>query len=210
MARTGGRSAVFAWIVGSLCAAVVITLAVLTLPLLPIGATWFGGEATPEASDAPAREAVPGEPRECQDLYGDALWAALRWTPSAELEVSRDAPATAATGVVDTLTPDVRFTCAWTSERGEISTTYADVPADAPSVIRAVLPEEGFTCDKVADRIRCTRTTTEGEGDEAIQAVETIEAGDGRWLSSVQHGWHPQAYAGRTADRVWAVSLAAD
>lgn len=199
MARLGGRNSIFAWIIGILCAAVVVVLAVLALPLLPIGATLFGGEPASEA-DGPERAPIPGEPRECRDLYGEALWATLRWAPASEIDVSTEQPATSASDVVAALELNVRFTCAWSSERGEISTTYADAPVDTPEVIRSALPELGFGCVAVADRVRCSRS--DGE------TIETIEAGDGRWLSTVQNLWFPEQYATRTADRVWAVTIA--
>ncbi|MFV0374256.1 hypothetical protein [Microbacterium sp.] len=198
MARVGGRNAVAAWIIGVLCAAIVIGLAVLAVPLLPGGSTWFGA-APEEEAPAPERAPVPGEARECRDLYGDALWASLRWEPGAEISVSRDSPNLTATEVVDALAPAVRFTCAWTSEDGEITTTYADVAADAPTVVKATLPDAGFGCRNVRDRVRCTRT------DEDV--IETVEVGDGRWLSSVQVAWTPTQYAERVADRAWSVSL---
>lgn len=188
----------FAWIIGVCCLAVVVTLGVLALPALIDDEA---GTVGLPVQSGPTREAVPGEPLECRDLYGEALWASLRWGSSGELRQSREAPAVSATPVVDALELDVRFTCAWDSELGTISTTYADAPADAVTVAEGLLPASGFSCADAGERLRCARTDPEAG------VVETIELGDGRWLSSVETGWHPERYHGRTADAVWAVSL---
>lgn len=187
-----------AWVVGIACAAVVGALVWLAAPLLPASLQFVDQQVNPPTSGPAAGdggEVATGEPVECRDLYVDALWASLAWTEDAVLTPSADRPATSATGLVDALSPAVRFTCAWTSASGAISTTLADVPADAGAIARTALPALGFACSDVGDRVRCVL--------DADGRVETIEAGGGRWLSSVQDGWHPAQYASRVADRVW-------
>jgi len=199
MARIGGRNAVFAWIVGIVCAATIAGLAFLAVPLLPASFTWLTGTLASPVSEPVAAdedEVTAGAPAECRGLYADALWAGLVWTPESDLRASTDPPLTTATGLVDALQPAVRFTCAWTSAEGTISTTLADVPVDAGAIAEAALPSSGFSCADHEDRVRCTRA--EGE------VVETIEAGGGVWLSTLQDGWQPSNYASRVAGRVWA------
>lgn len=200
MARVGGRNTSLAWVVGLTCAAVVAALAWIAAPLLPGTVQFVGDQLNPPTSDpaaGDAEDAVSGEVSECRDLYADALWTSLVWTPDSVLTPSTDAPESTASGLLDALSPKVRFTCAWTSADGAISTTVADVPADAGAIAGTALPALGFTCEDVDARIRCVR-----EGEDGTR--ETIEAGGGTWLSSVQDGWHPSGYAQRVADRVWA------
>lgn len=199
MARVGGRSTSLAWVVGLTCAAVVGALAWIAAPLLPGTVQFVGDQLNPPTSDPAAGDgddAASGEVTECRDLYADALWTALVWTPDSELTPSTDAPESSASGLLDALSPKVRLTCAWTSADGTLSTTLADVPADAGAIAGTALPALGFVCDAVDERIRCVR-----EGEDGTR--ETIEAGGGIWLSSVQDGWHPASYAQRVADRVW-------
>ncbi|CAI9390553.1 hypothetical protein [Microbacterium sp. T2.11-28] len=199
MARVGGRSTSLAWVVGLACVAVVGALAWIAAPLLPGTVQFVGDQLNPPTSGPAAGdgdEASSGEMGECRDLYADALWTALVWTPDAVLTPSTDAPESSASGLLDALSPRVRFTCSWTSAEGAISTTLADVPADAGAIARTALPALGFACDAVDDRTRCIREGEDG-------ARETIEAGRGVWLSSVQDGWQPAGYAERIADRVW-------
>ncbi len=198
MARIGGRNAVFAWVVGIVCAATVAGLAFLAMPMIPASFGWVMGTLTSPVSEPVAAdedEAVPGAPAECRHLYGDALWTSLVRARESALTPSTDPPATTATALVDALQPAVRFTCAWSSAEGAISTTLADVPVDAGAIAEAALPSRGFACADHDDRVRCTRT----EGD----LVETIETGGGVWLSTTQEGWRPSDYASRVAERVW-------
>ncbi len=200
VSRTGGRNSVAAWIIGVVCLAVVVTLLVLALPVLPATPGWvrdlFGSEETSEeVVDEPGALA-----NNCRDLYADAQWAGLQWTPESALVPSTDAPQTTVPEVTEALDPQVRVTCDWSSEDGTISTTVAEVGSDAGDIIAAGLPEKGFTCTEiteVADRVRCVRSTDEG-------ALETIEAGSGLWVSSLHEGWTPDQYASRIALRVWA------
>jgi len=204
MARVGGRNTSLAWVVGLACAAVIGVLAWVAAPMLPGAAQFVGDQLNPPTSEAVAGDgdaASPGGVHECRDLYADALWTSLVWTPDSVLTPSTDAPASSASGVLDALSPQVRFTCAWVSAEGSISTTLADVPADAGAIATTALPALGFACESVKDRTRCAR---EQEG-----VRESIEAGDGVWLSTVQDGWHPAGYDTRVADRVWA-DLATD
>ncbi len=198
MARVGGRNTVFAWTVGVACAAVVGALVWLAAPLVPAGLVFLGDKVNPPTSGPVAGdgdEVVSGEPAECRDLYPDALWSSLVWEEGSVLTPSDSAPASSADGFVDALAPSVTFTCTWKSDAGAISTTLASVATDAGAIARTALPALGFECGDVADRVRCTLTTEERH--------ETIEAGGGRWLSSVQDGWRPARYDDEIAERVW-------
>jgi hypothetical protein len=188
---------VFAWIVGVVCAAVVATLAVLAVPVLPALTGWAMGAFVAEDTAAGEADAAPQErPLGCRDLHDGPLWATLDLAPGSRLAASTDAPATSAGALVEALAPTVRLTCVWTADAGTISTTVADVPPDAAAVAGAALPGMGFTCAEVRDRMRCDRTA---EG-----VVETIEVGGGSWLSTTQNGWHPVGYADRVAEPVFA------
>lgn len=202
MARVGGRNALFAWVVGIGCAVVLGALALLALPLMPASLAWMQG-----AIDRPAQTSAPvaagdegaaGLPAECSDLYDEALWATLRFTSEAVLTPSTDAPTTSATSLVTALQPEVVLTCSWHSEKGTITSTLATVPPDAGAIAAAALPGDGFTCEDVDGRTRCTRT----DGD----LVETIDAGGGLWLSTSEDAWHPSGYVKATTDRVWGAS----
>lgn len=202
MARVGGRNAAFAWVVGLACAATVGVLAVLAIPMIPASVSWLGSAAGRPATSTPAAEStgqaapLDGIPTRCADLYDAALDATLTFAPGAAgLTTSSDAPTTTATPLVDALRPQVVFTCAWRADAGTVTTTLANVPADAGPIAAAALPAAGFTCSSQAERTRCTRT----DGD----LTETIEAGGGRWLSTSETGWHPTDYVTRTAKRVW-------
>jgi len=207
MARVGGRNAAFAWVVGIGCAAIVGALAILAVPLIPASVSWVGEAvqapgAKPAAgiSDNPGSTAGTGSaeptglPTECAQLYDEAIWAALKFTP-ATLSPSKDAPTTTATQLVAALNPQVAFTCSWRADAGTVTTTLATVPADAGPIAAAALPGAGFTCTSEGERTRCART------DGAL--TETIEAGAGLWLSTSENGWHPSDYVARTAKRVW-------
>ncbi|CAL4860867.1 hypothetical protein [Microbacterium sp. MM2322] len=200
MARVGGRNAGFAWFVGIVSAAVVVTLLVLAAPMFPAATQWIaqaGGSAqrAGDPDDPAATADATSTPLQCRDLYNEAAWAGLRWTDGAELTPSMDPPVTSAADFVTALDPDVTVTCRWTSDKGEISTTVATVPTDAGAIAAASLPGQGFECVE-DDRIRCTRT--------AKDLIETIEAGGGLWVSTSQEKWHPKRYADGVAASVWA------
>ncbi|MCR2813753.1 hypothetical protein [Microbacterium sp. zg.Y1084] len=199
MARTGGRSTWLAWTAGVLSAGIVAALVWLALPGLPAvvgltGDSLRDGQQVQQAEAADAPEAVT--PGECRRLYSDALWAGLSWQPGSELDQDRSVPKTSATVLVDSLAPDVRFTCTWTSEAGSISTTLAAVGSDAGAIAQAALPDLGYGCGVVADgRVRCTKA--------ADEVYETLEFGEGLWLSTTETAWHPERYASRVAEAVW-------
>lgn len=198
MARVAGRNAVFAWFVGVVSAAVVVTLLVLAFPLFPAATQWIAqaGGAQPTGEPAPAASGAASDgPRTCRDLYNEASWAGLRWTDGAELAESTDPPVSTAKELVAALEPAVVVTCRWTSDEGEISTTVATVPTDAGAVAAAALPAKKYTCGDADGRVRCTRT----DGD----LIETIEAGGDRWVSTSQRAWHPAGYADGVAEAVW-------
>ncbi|MDJ1114382.1 hypothetical protein [Microbacterium dauci] len=207
MASVGGRNTVFAWFVGVVCAAVVIAMIVVALPLFPATSGWFAGAFTevqrffdPDAAPpAPEPSETPVDPAafdECRDLYDDALWASMRWTSGAELVASTDAPQSSATALVDALLPEVSMTCTWTADVGSVSTTVASVPTDAGAIAASALPTVGFACDVRDSRTLCTRT----DGD----LVETIETGGGLWVSTSEDAWHPSGHARRVAEAAWA------
>lgn len=194
-----------AWVVGLACAAVIGVLAWTAAPLLPGAAQFVGDQLNPPTSEAVAGDgdaAAQDGVHECRDLYANALWTSLVWTEDSVLTPSTDAPASSASGLLDALSPQVRFTCDWVSAEGTISTTVADVPADAGAIATTALPALGFACETVEARTRCVRD------DDGMR--ESIEAGGGVWLSSVQDGWHPAGYDTRVADRVWGDTTAAD
>lgn len=197
MARVGGRNAFIAWVVGIGCAAILGALAFLAVPLLPASVSWIGD--TVDRPTSPPTVAAPdadsGMPTECDDLYGEALWASLRFSEGAILTPSVDAPTTTATALVDALQPQVQLTCAWYADAGTVTTTVATVATDAGAIAASALPASGFTCETREDRTRCTRT--DGE------LTETIESGGGLWVSSSETGWHPAGLMDRVSDRVW-------
>ncbi len=196
MARVGGRNAIAAWMVGIACVALVGALAFLALPLLPAATGWVGERVEGPSTAAPTPDPTSSEAvTECSDIYGEALWAALRGADGAVLSPSLDAPTTTATAIVTALQPQVTLTCTWTATAGTVTSTLATVATDAGAIAAAALPAAGFTCESASERVRCTRA--DGE------LTETIEAGGGRWLSSSESGWHPEDYAARVADAVW-------
>ncbi|WP_405371609.1 MULTISPECIES: hypothetical protein [unclassified Microbacterium] len=213
MSRIGGRNAGFAWFVGVVSAAVVVTLAIVAAPLFPAATGWFANayrevqltidpdSVPPRPEPAPAEAEDPeveqgGPPTECRDLYDQTLWTSLSASTGSEMVSSQDAPASSATALIDALQPSVAMTCAWTADEGSLSTTVAAVPTDAGAIAAAVLPEAGFSCDDSTGRVLCTRT----DGD----LIETIETGGGVWVSTSQQAWHPSSYASRVAEDVWA------
>lgn len=199
MARVGGRNAFIAWVVGIGCAATLGALAFLAVPLLPASMSWVENTVdrptTQPVADDGAQSETAGTPTECDQLYGEALWALLRFEDGAVQTPSTDAPTTTATALVSALQPQVLLTCSWTAEVGTVTTTVATVATDAGAIAASALPASGFACETIADRTRCART----DGD----LTETVEAGGGLWVSSSESGWHPAGYTSRVADRVW-------
>lgn len=201
MARVGGRNSAFAWIVGILCAGVVGVLAWIAAPLMPVAVQFVADQLNPPTSEPAAGSGGAGaddpQPSECRDLYPGDLWSELTRTEDAVLTPSDEWATSAASGLLDALTPTLRFTCAWTGDERAVVTSLADVPADAGAIAETALPALGFTCAPVEVRTRCVR--------EDGQTVETIETGGGLWVMSVESGWRPDRYADRVAAQVWPV-----
>lgn len=191
MARIGGRNVVFAWIVGVICAGVIGALLILTVPLVTTGMGLIGGGVA-----AGGRATADEGPQQCRDLYPEALWVSMQYTPGAELAQTDDAPVSTASALVGALAPEVRFTCVWTADAGSISTTVAAVGTDAGSIAASALPAQGFSCSEREARTLCSRS----EGD----LIETIEAANGLWVSTSQTGWFPEQYASRVGNTVFA------
>jgi len=203
VARTGGRNSWIAWPAGLLCAAVVVALAWLAHPLLPVAVTWAGDmlrASTSEPVAAPVTEsvatrAVAAGDIDCRALYSDRLWAELTWTPTVLLSQSAAAPATSVTALTDALAPAVRVSCLWRTDDGRtIASTLANVGGEAADIAEASLRGQGFACSADAALV-CARTS----GD----VVEEHTLRDGLWLSSVETAWHPDAYGARLAAHVW-------
>lgn len=199
MARVGGRNAFIAWVVGIGCAATLGALAFLALPLLPASVSWVGATVDrpteqPVAAD-PLGGNEGGTPAECDQLYGEALWASLRFSDGAVLTPSKDAPTTTATALVSALQPQVQLTCSWKADAGTVATTFATVATDAGAIAASALPGSGFACEAREERTRCTRT----DGD----LTETIETGGGLWLSTSETTWHPAGYTDNVAAQLW-------
>lgn len=194
MARLGGRNAPFAWVVGILCAAIVAGLAFLAIPMVPVVTDW-AVQTLSGSKPSSERAGDDDGPVECRDLYVAPLWASLTWASGSELTRPAEVTATSAAALLEAAQPTVRFTCAWSSDAGTVSTTVAEVDQDAAAVAVAGMPALGFTCAEVGTRTRCARA--EGE------VVETVETGGGLLVASVETAWHPTQYAARVADRVW-------
>ncbi|MCR2763217.1 hypothetical protein NQ152_06785 [Microbacterium sp. zg.B48] len=203
MARTGGRNSWIAWPAGLLCAAVVVALAWLAHPMLPVAVTWTGDmlrastsqPAAAPVSESVATRAIADADIDCRALYSDRLWAELTWTPSALLSQSTAAPATAVTALTDALAPAVRVSCSWRTDDGRsIVSTLAGVGADAAAIAQPALRGQGFACTDEGALV-CSRTS----GD----VVEEHTLRDGLWLSSVENAWHLEAYGARLAAHVW-------
>lgn len=198
MARVGGRNSALAWTVGLACALVVGGLVWIAAPLVPglvgfVGGQLGGPTSGPVADDAGAEAAGP--PTECRELYDTSVWRSLVWSDDSILTPSTDAPATMAPALVDALAPAVRLTCGWTGPEGSVSTTLADVPADAGAIARTALSVQGYTCEERERRTRCVRE----DGDDR----ETIDIVGGLWVSTLESGWRPAGYVDVVADRVW-------
>jgi hypothetical protein len=196
VARVGGRNAWIAVPAGLACAAVVAGLVWLSMPMVPVTVAWAGDmlrnattpEADPSPGDTPARRAATGIALDCRAIYTDALWNELTWTGGAILDQSFDAPATTVTALTEVLAPEVRLTCAWTTDDGaSVASTLAVVGVDGPTLAEAALRGQGFACAIGETGLRCTRA----DGD----AVETHVFRDGLWLANAERSWHPEGYA---------------
>lgn len=199
MARVGGRSAWIAWPAGVVCAVIVAGLFWLAAPGIPAAIGFIGdtlrGATTPREETAARGRQTDGPATDCRGLYPDRLWAELTWTPGVLLSPSAAAPATE-TGLVQALTPAVRFTCVWTAEGGKtISTTLADAPGDAAAIAHAALAAAGFACEVEGGRVHCERT--------AGAVVEIHDLEGAVWLSSVLTAWEPEEYGAQTASRAF-------
>lgn len=197
MARVGGRSLWLAWPIGVICAAIVAVLVWLAAPGVPAAIDFVGATLRASTSTAAADEAEdaaqPGT--DCRDVYPDALWAELVWTPDVLLSQSAAPPATAP-ALVAALAPHVRLSCSWRAGEGRsASTTIADVPPDAPVLAQTALTAEGFTCAAEGEGVHCERTEA--------GIVEIHDLRGGVWISSVLTGWMPKDYAAQVASRVF-------
>ncbi|BDV29690.1 hypothetical protein [Microbacterium terricola] len=203
MARIGGRNTWLAFPASLLCAAIVAALLWLSLPMMPVAVAWVGDSlrsATARAEASPATEATggvvdAGGGLDCRDLYPDDLWVELVWTPQALLAQTTAPPATGVAALTDALAPVVERTCTWNADKGTVTSTLAQVGADAITVADAALRGQGFACTQADGGLECSRT----EGD--VIEEHTIRAG--LWLSSVETSWHPEDYGSRLAAFVW-------
>lgn len=198
MARVGGRSLWLAWPIGMVCAAVVAALVWLAAPGVPgaidfIGSTLRGASSAAAAEEEPQRDA--GRGTDCRDVYPDALWAELVWTPDVLLSQNTARPA-ATPSLVTALAPQVRLSCTWRAGDGRsASTTIADVASDAAVVAQTVLTSEGFTCAGQDDGVHCERT--------GADITEIHDLRNGVWVSTVLTGWVLPGYAAQVASRVF-------
>ncbi|GAA2986306.1 hypothetical protein JOD63_002294 [Microbacterium terrae] len=201
MARIGGRNRWIAVPVGLLCAAVVGALVWLALPGIPAVVEWTGdtlrrGTAAEarEAEPTPAQLATDGR-LDCRELYPSDLWSRMLLARDAQLKQDLSAPATAATGLVDALTPEVRVSCRWTGDSGTVATTLAFVETDAAALADPALRGQGFDCSSVDDTLTCVRT-------EAGVLEEHVVRGH-LWLATTESTWHPEDYTERLRTYVW-------
>lgn len=207
MARIPGRSAWLAWPSGLICAAVVVGLVWLAIPMLPTVAAWSGDTlraAVSAPTAAPAESKRPsvletvasGEDLDCRRFYPADLWTELTWSPRTMLLQDRTAPATSAVALTEALAPRVSVTCRWTFHTGAaISTTLAQVAEGSGAVAEATLQADGFSCAPQGAALACTR-------DRAGVREEHAFAGD-LWLSSVESGSVPEEYGSRLLAATW-------
>ena len=204
MARLGGRNSWIAVPAGLACAAIVAGLVWLSMPMVPVTVAWAGDmlrnatapRAEPTPGDTPARRAATGGALDCRAIYSDALWNELTWTGRTLLDQSFDPSATAVVSLTEVLAPQVRLTCAWTTDdRGSVVSTLAVIAADGPGLAEAALRGQGFSCSTGDHGLHCARS----EG----STLETHVLRDGLWLSSVERTWHPDDYAARLEREVF-------
>lgn len=207
MARIPGRSAWLAWPVGLLCAAVVVALVWLSIPMVPATVAWAGemlrtATSGPAASPTEAARASTLETAEsdadldCRRFYPADLWTELTWSPRGLLVQDFSAPSTTVTTLTEALAPQVRVSCRWTFHDGATATsTLARVAPDAAPVAEATLQANGFTCATSGTVLSCTRT-------QAGVVEENAFSGD-LWLSSSTTGAVPESYSTRLAAGLW-------
>jgi len=202
VARISGRNLWIAIPAGMLCAAVVGALAYLAVPMLTPAASWVGAMAynithlpAPAVEEGTAGTFATTEGSDCRALYPDPLWSELVWTPEVLLSQTAAAPAEVDPALAEALQPEVRVSCTWRApgERS-ISTTVAEVAADAVPVAAASLTAAGYRCEQ-SGSLRCVRTSG------AVVQEDIMR--DGLWISSVETSWHPEDYSGRIAAHVW-------
>lgn len=202
MARVGGRNVWIAVPVGALCAGVVGILAFLAQPMLPHAAAWVGETlrtATTHTAPTPKPPTVDtfatAVGSDCRSLYPDGLWADLTWTPEARLAQDQSPPVLQEESVTAALAPSVRVTCTWKAEADRsITTTVAEVGADAEAVAQTALSVSGFACETTT-WLQCVR---ERDG---VTEVHLLRGG--LWISTVERAWHPEEYSARIAAHVW-------
>lgn len=207
MARIPGRSAWLAWPAGLLCAAVVVALVWLSIPIVPATLTWAGdmlrtATSGPQAAPTTGARASALETAEsdadldCRRFYPADLWTELTWSPRALLEQDFSPSATSVTTLTEALAPVVRVSCRWTFADGATAaSTLAKVAPDAAPVAEATLQAAGFACATSGAVLSCTRT-------EAGTVEEHAFSGD-LWLSSVTAGAVPEQYGARLAAGLW-------
>ena len=198
MAKIGGRNTAFAWLVGVVTLAVVVGLAWLAAPMLPVvfgptgqvvdsafnprpSATSAEPSPTPTSTaPPPAEQNRAGSPEACGDLYPRALWDQLKAADGTSLDESVEFPPSSVAGLPEALGARVTIGCQWTDASGTATVTLADVGPSAAEAVQNILPATGFTCTPLADGIRCELPA----GD--VTAAETHVVRGGRWLAVVR------------------------
>ena len=197
MARIPGRNAWIAVPAGLICAGVVVALLWLSLPMLPVAASWVGQTAHRALTEPLITVAAPAEPvvdvdavRDCHDLYPEDVWAELQWRADGLLAQTTTPPATVASTVAEALAPTVRLSCAW-SFPGDvvIVSTLSSVGTDAAAVAEAGFEGGGFACTSETDALHCTIARDGGVEDHVMRG--------GLWLATFTKGWEPGGYAER-------------
>lgn len=204
MARIGGRNSLIAVPVGLMCAAIVVTLAWLSLPIIPVTVAWLGdalrnattAQQTPVTEETAAELAAAAGSVDCRTLYPDDLWNELTWRAGSLLSQTTAAPATEVTALTDALSPQVLVTCDWRGDGGRrIASTLSRVSTEARTFADAALRGQGFSCEGGDESLVCTRT----QGD----VVEEHALRGDLWLASSQTGWHPDDYGARLERNIW-------
>lgn len=215
MARIGGRSTWFAWLVGLVCFGVVGALVFLAVPLAPAIVDWSGSALRgdldrPRASADPVPDADggadaqperPAAPGECRELYSEQLWALLSTASGVELSEGADPAPTTITALADELSPSVLLSCSWSTGSGvSVSSVLAEVATDASDAAARTLAGAGFACSPFGLGIRCEGPSGAASAD--VAEIHTIR--DGLWLATIERGWRPPDYAATVEASVWA------
>ncbi len=208
MARIGGRSVWFSWFVGIVCVGVVAGLVFLAGPMVPAVVDWSGqalrgdlGQRPEPATTEGAEETVsdptsPGLPATCADLYPESLWSLLSTATGVELEEGAQPVSSRVSGLADAVDARVTLSCTWRGGTDTaVSTTIAEVAADAPDAVGRVLAGAGFACSPFGLGVRCS-----GEVD---GSSETHTVRDGVWVATIESGWEPPEYAATVEAGVW-------